>query len=75
MARDIKNVIVDGISLVTKDYTPAVERAETRFALFKATPNWLIKLCKAFGFDNKPKKPLSKSQSDKLDGLITKLSA
>jgi len=35
MPRDIKNVFVDGISLVTKDNTPAVEQAENKFALFK----------------------------------------
>ena len=35
MPRDIKNVFVYGISLVTKDNTPAVEQAENKFALFK----------------------------------------
>ena len=35
MPRDIKNVFVDGISLVTKDNTPAVEQAENKIALFK----------------------------------------
>lgn len=47
--RDIKNVIVEGISLVTKDYTPAVPKAETRFALFKAQPKWMTKIKKVFG--------------------------
>lgn len=35
MPRDIKNVFVDGISLVSKNNTPAVEQAENKFALFK----------------------------------------
>ncbi|MCP4523983.1 MAG: hypothetical protein GY828_07240 [Candidatus Gracilibacteria bacterium] len=35
MPRDIKNVFVDGISLVRKNNTPAVEQAENKFALFK----------------------------------------
>lgn len=33
--REIKNVFVNGISLVSKDKQPAVEQAESRFALFK----------------------------------------
>lgn len=33
--REIKNVFVDGISLVSKEKQPAVEQAENRFALFK----------------------------------------
>lgn len=33
--REIKNVFVNGISLVSKDKQPAVEQAENRFALFK----------------------------------------
>ena len=35
MTRSIWNVFVDGISLVSKDNTPAVEQAENKFALFK----------------------------------------
>ena len=35
MTRNIWNVFVDGISLVSKDNTPAVEQAENKFALFK----------------------------------------
>lgn len=35
MTREIKNVFVNGISLVSKDKLPAVEQAENRFALFK----------------------------------------
>jgi hypothetical protein len=35
MPRDIKNVFVDWISLVSKNNTPAVEQAENKFALFK----------------------------------------
>ena len=35
MPRDIKNVFVDGISLVTKDNIPALEQAENKIALFK----------------------------------------
>lgn len=33
--RNIKNVFVNGISLVSKYEAPAVEQAENRFALFK----------------------------------------
>lgn len=33
--RKIKNVFVNGISLVSKNETPAVEQAESGFALFK----------------------------------------
>lgn len=33
--RNIKNVFVNGISLVSKYESPAVEQAENRFALFK----------------------------------------
>ncbi|PZM85070.1 hypothetical protein DLH72_02210 [Candidatus Gracilibacteria bacterium] len=33
--REIKNVFVNGISLVSKNEAPAVEQAENRFALFK----------------------------------------
>lgn len=33
--RNIKNVFVNGISLVSKNGAPAVEQAENRFALFK----------------------------------------
>ncbi len=35
MTRKIKNVFVNGISLVSKNNTPAVAEAENRFALFK----------------------------------------
>lgn len=35
MAREIKNVFVSGISLVSSKHTPAVEQAESWFALFK----------------------------------------
>ena len=48
MTREIGNVIVEGISLVSKDYTPAVAKAETRFALFKAKPKRLQKLQDTF---------------------------
>lgn len=44
MTREIKDVIVQWISLVTDAYTPAVPKAEARFALFKAKPRRLIKL-------------------------------
>ena len=33
--KEIKNVIVEWISLVSKNETPAVEQAENKFALFK----------------------------------------
>lgn len=33
--REIKNVFVNWISLVSKKETPAVEQAESKFALFK----------------------------------------
>jgi hypothetical protein len=44
MTREIKDVVVQWISLVTDEYTPAVPKAEARFALFKAKPKWLMKL-------------------------------
>ena len=37
--REIKNVFVDGISLVSKNEAPAVEQAENKFALFKSKKN------------------------------------
>lgn len=43
MPRDIKNVFVDGISLVSKNNTPAVEQAENKFALFKTVKKDLKK--------------------------------
>lgn len=43
MPRDIKNVFVDGISLVSKNNTPAVEQAENKFALFKTVKRNLNK--------------------------------
>lgn len=43
MPRDIKNVFVDGISLVSKNNTPAVEQAENKFALFKTVKKDLNK--------------------------------
>jgi len=50
MSQELENVIVERISLVTDESMPAVEKAETRFALFKAMPKWLHKL-KAFFVD------------------------
>lgn len=44
MPQELNNVIVERISLVTNEATPAVQKAETRFALFKAIPKWLQKL-------------------------------
>ena len=44
MSQELNNVIVERISLVTNDATPAVPKAETRFALFKSVPKWLQKL-------------------------------
>lgn len=35
MSRNLKNVTVNKVSLVTKDERPAVEKAETKFSLFK----------------------------------------
>jgi hypothetical protein len=37
--RVVKNIFVNGISLVTKDKAPAVEQAENKFALFKVKEN------------------------------------
>lgn len=37
--REIKNVFVDWISLVSKNEAPAVEQAENKFALFKSKEN------------------------------------
>lgn len=39
MSRNIKNVFVQGISLVSKNESPAVEQAENKFALFKTKKN------------------------------------
>lgn len=39
MGREIKNVFVQGISLVSKNESPAVEQAENKFALFKTKKN------------------------------------
>ena len=36
MSRKIADVIVDKISLVTKDELPAVEKAETKYSIFKS---------------------------------------
>ena len=33
--RELKNVIVEGIALVSKKNKPAVEKAETKYAIFK----------------------------------------
>ena len=43
MTRNIWNVFVDGISLVSKDNTPAVEQAENKFALFKTVKKYKSK--------------------------------
>lgn len=43
MPRDIKNVFVDWISLVSKNNTPAAEQAENKFALFKTVKKDLKK--------------------------------
>ena len=43
MTRNIWNVFVDGISLVSKNNTPAVEQAENKFALFKTVKKDLKK--------------------------------
>lgn len=37
--RVIKNVFVNGISLVSKNETPAVKQAENKFSLFKTKQN------------------------------------
>jgi len=36
MSKNISWVVVDKISLVTKDEKPAVEKAETKFSIFKS---------------------------------------
>ena len=40
MSRNLENVFVTWISLVTKNETPAVEQAENKFALFKTKKNY-----------------------------------
>lgn len=60
MTQELENVIVERISLVSNEATPAVPKAETRFALFKALPKRLHKL-KVF-FENK--------KTDKQESLI-----
>jgi hypothetical protein len=48
MSQEIENVIVERISLVSSEATPAVPKAETRFALFKAIPKRITKLQRVF---------------------------
>ena len=48
MSQEIENVIVERISLVSSEATPAVPKAETRFALFKAMPKRIMKLQRIF---------------------------
>lgn len=80
--RNIENVTVEGISLVSKDYTPAVPKAETRFALFKAKPVRLQKLQDYFHLEPdqtvtskklskgfKRKKLITKSQREVLEQI------
>ena len=54
MPQELENVIVERISLVTDEATPAVPKAETRFALFKAFPKRLIKLQSFLGKETTP---------------------
>jgi len=44
----LENVTVERISLLTSDNTPAVPKADARFALFKSVPQWMTKLQKFF---------------------------
>jgi len=39
MTRNIKDVVVDKISLITRGKKPAVEMAENKFAIFKVAKN------------------------------------
>ena len=61
MTRSIKDVIVDRISLVSKDNTPAVPKAESKFSIFKMV--WV------FNGDSKLKKDIE----NKIDETIRKL--
>lgn len=55
MARELRDVVVEGISLVSNKNKPAVEAAETGFALFKIhKPARLQKLSDFFGLDKQP---------------------
>ena len=73
MTQELENVIVERISLVTDESIPAVEKAETRFALFKAMPKWLHKL-KTFFIDEETYKQevlikILENNKDKLSNL------
>lgn len=64
--RKIKDVTVAGISLVTKEYTPAVQKAENKYAIFKMqAPAWMQKLADFFW--------LSKIGEEKIDKAIKSL--
>lgn len=65
MTREIKNVTVDKISILTDWTSPAVPKAETKFALFKTRKQYLEK---AQELRNKIR--LSKSSREKLDRLV-----
>lgn len=63
--REIKNVTVDKISILTDWTSPAVPKAETKFALFKTRKKYLKKAQELYN-----KVRLSKSSKDKLDKII-----
>lgn len=52
---ELKDVTVDKISLVTKDFTPAVPKATNQFALFKMKEKpRMVKLKKFLWLETKP---------------------
>ena len=65
MTREIKNVTVDKISILTDWTSPAVPKAETKFALFKTRKQYLEKAQELYS-----KVRLSKSSKGKLDKII-----
>jgi len=66
MTRVIQDVTVDKISLVSKDQKPAVEKAETRFALFKTKKSFVQKATELYN-----RLTLSKTDREKLDKIIS----
>lgn len=56
----LKDVTVDKISLVTKDYTPAVPKATNKYAIFKIAKPRLEKLKKFVQWEPEWKKKIRK---------------
>lgn len=69
MAKIIKDVDVSGISVVTNKHTPAVPKAEAKYAIFKIHEGRVHKLRKFFNLDA----PQEEARVKKTKELITKL--